>query len=125
MKVTSEAAFETAIEAVLLGAGYTRLEGKGFDRERAIFPGGALAFIQTTQAKVWGKLEALHGGQTGERVLEALCKWLDTRCASDTLRHGFKGFVKTTRSSGARRNRAAAVVTAAVTGQIPLEAMRP
>ena len=46
MKTTSEAAFETAIEAVLLGGGYARVEGKGFDRERAIFPDEALAFIR-------------------------------------------------------------------------------
>ena len=45
VKSTSEAAFETAIEAVLLGDGYARIDGKGFDRERAIFPEGALAFI--------------------------------------------------------------------------------
>ena len=38
MKQTSEAAFEIAIEAVLLGQGYTRVDAKGFDRERAIFP---------------------------------------------------------------------------------------
>jgi type I restriction enzyme R subunit len=61
MKTTSEAAFETAIESVLLGAGYTRLDGKGLERERAIFPDESLAIIQETQAKVWGKLEALHG----------------------------------------------------------------
>jgi len=95
MKATSEAAFETAIESVLLGAAYTRRDGKGLDRERAIFPGEALAFIQATQAKVWGKLEALHGGQTGERVLEALCKWLDTHGTLNTLRHGFRAFGKT------------------------------
>jgi len=52
MKTTSEAAFETAIEAVLLGGGYARVEGKGFDRERAIFPDEALAFIRATQGKV-------------------------------------------------------------------------
>lgn len=97
MKQTSEAAFETAIEAVLLDQGYSRVDGKGFDRERAIFPDEALAFIQATQAKVWGKLEALHGGQTGERVLEALCKWLDTHGTLDTLRHGFKCFGRTLR----------------------------
>lgn len=77
-KSTSEAAFETAIEAVLLGAGYTRVDDQGFDRERAVFPAEALAFIRATQAKLWEKLEALHGEQTGARVLESLCKWLDT-----------------------------------------------
>lgn len=44
-----------------------------------------------------GKLEALHGEQTGARVLEALCKWLDTHGALATLRHGFKCFGKTLR----------------------------
>lgn len=81
MKRTSEAAFETAIEASLLVDGYTRVDAKGFDRERAIFPDEALAFIRATQTKVWDKLEALHGEQTGTRVLESLCKWLDTHGA--------------------------------------------
>lgn len=97
MKRTSEAAFETAIETVLLGDGYTRLDAKGFDRERAIFPEEALAFIRATQTKVWEKLEALHGEQTGARVLESLCKWLDTHGTLATLRHGFKCFGRTLR----------------------------
>lgn len=97
MKPTSEAAFETAIESVFLADGYGKVDGKGFDRERAFFPAEALAFIQTTQAKVWEKLEALHGEQTGERVLEALCKWMDTHGVLATLRHGFKCFGKTLR----------------------------
>ncbi|KFB66763.1 type I restriction endonuclease [Candidatus Accumulibacter vicinus] len=97
MKRTSEAAFETAIESVLLGEGYTPLDGTGFDRERAIFPDEALDFIRATQAKVWEKLTALHGEQTGTRVLESLCKWLDTHGTLATLRHGFKCFGKTLR----------------------------
>ncbi|BCU05976.1 type I restriction endonuclease subunit R [Allochromatium tepidum] len=97
MKRTSEAAFETAIEAALLADGYTRLDGKGFDRERAIFPEEALAFIRATQGKEWAKLEALHGGETGARVLESLCKWLDTHGALATLRHGFKCYGRTLR----------------------------
>lgn len=97
MKSTSEAAFETEIEAVLLSTGYIRFDGKGFDKERSIFPDEALAFIRTTQAKLWDKLEALHGTKTSERVLESLCKWLDTHGALTTLRHGFKCFGKTLR----------------------------
>ena len=97
MNTTSEAAFETAIESVLLDAGYNRLDSKGFDRERAIFPVEVLAFIQATQDNGWKKLEALHGEQTGERVLESLCKWLDTHGTLAVLRHGFKCFGKTLR----------------------------
>lgn len=97
MKRTSEAAFETAIEAVLLGDGYAHVDGKGFDRERAIFPAEAIAFIQATQSEVWKKLDALHGEQTAARVLESLCKWLDTHGTLATLRHGFKCFGRTLR----------------------------
>lgn len=97
MKQTSEAAFEIAIESVLLANGYTRIGGKRFDRERAIFPDEALDFIRATQGKVWEKLEALHGEQTGARALESLSKWLDTHGALATLRHGFKCFGKTLR----------------------------
>ena len=97
MKRTSEAAFETAIEAVLLADGYNQIAALDFDRERAIFPDEALAFIRATQGKVWDKLEVLHGEQTGARVLESLCKWLDTYGALATLRHGFKCFGKTLR----------------------------
>jgi type I restriction enzyme R subunit len=97
MKRTSEAAFETAIEAVLLDDGFNRVPPKEFDRERAIFASEALAFIKSTQSGVWQKLEALHGTQTDERVLESLCKWLDVHGTLATLRHGFKCFGKTLR----------------------------
>jgi len=123
MKRTSEAAFETAIAVVLLGEGSTRGDGKGFDRERAIFPDEASAFIRTMQHKVWKKLESLHAKQTGARVLKSPCKWLVVNGTLATPRHGFKGFGKTTRFAGARKERRAALITAAVTGQIPLEEM--
>jgi type I restriction enzyme R subunit len=97
MKQTSEAAFETAIEIVLLADGYQKLPSKGFDSERAIFPEVVLGFIRTTQEKIWGKLYALHGEKTDERVLDALCKWMDTHGVLTTLRHGFKCFGKTLR----------------------------
>jgi type I restriction enzyme R subunit len=97
MKRTSEAAFETAIDIVLSHNGYKSVDGKSFDRSRAIFPDEALAFIQATQTKVWEKLTALHADQTGERVLDSLCKWLDTHGTLATLRHGFKCFGKTIR----------------------------
>jgi len=97
MKPTSEAAFETAIEAVLLADSYEKLASSVFDRERTIFPEVALEFIRTTQPKTWEKLEALHGEETGERVLASLCKWLDTYGTLPTLRHGFKCFGKTLR----------------------------
>ena len=91
----SEAAFETVIEAHLLGNGYVPVAGEGFDRERAIFPETVLAFIRETQPKEWAKLETLHGDKTDEQVLGDLCKWMDTNGALATLRHGFKCYGRT------------------------------
>ena len=91
----SEAAFETVIEAHLLGNGYVPINREGFDRERAIFPETVLAFIRETQPKEWAKLEALHGDKTGDQVLGDLCKWMDTNGALATLRHGFKCYGRT------------------------------
>ena len=95
MKRTSEAAFETVIEAHLLANGYVPVPRDGFDRERAIFPDTALEFIRETQPKEWAKLESLHGDKTGEQVLTDLCKWMDTNGSLATLRHGFKCYGRT------------------------------
>jgi len=92
----SEAAFETVIEAHLLGHGYKRITD-GYDRVRAIFPELVIQFIQRTQPKEWAKLEALHSQKTAELVLADLCKWMDTYGALHTLRHGFKCYGRTLR----------------------------
>ena len=95
--VLSEAAFESVIESHLLSANYTPISRNGFDKERAIFPETALAFIQETQPSDWAKLQALHGAKTGQQVLEDLCKWMDLNGSLATLRHGFKCYGRTLR----------------------------
>ena len=95
MSQTSEAAFETVIEAYLLANGYASVAGDDFDRERAIFSDAVLAFIRETQPREWARLEALHGTGTGEQVLTDLCKWMDDYGSLATLRHGFKCYGRT------------------------------
>ena len=97
MTAISEAAFETVLSDTLLDQGYETIESAAFDRERAIFPAVALDFIQKTQPDQWSRLEALHGGKTGERVLYDLCKWMDTYGSLATFRHGFKCYGRTLR----------------------------
>ena len=97
MNRTGESAFETVIEAHLLGNGYVSVPGRGFDRERAVFPEVALGFIRETQPDAWTRLEALLGERTGEQVLADLCKWMDRNGALATLRHGFKCYGRTLR----------------------------
>ncbi|MEN6427283.1 MAG: DEAD/DEAH box helicase family protein [Phycisphaerales bacterium] len=93
----TEGTFETVIETYLLDHGYVTISREGFDRGRAIFPEIVLAFIKETQPKEWSKLEALHGGKTGEQVLSDLCKWMDANGSLATLRHGFKCYGRTLR----------------------------
>ena len=99
MKRTTEAAFETVIEAHVLENGYGSVAGEGFDRERAIFPEMVLTFIRETQPKEWAKLEALHGDRTGDQILGDLCKWMDVHGSLATLRHGFKCYGRTLRAA--------------------------
>ena len=99
MNPTTEAAFETVIEAHLLENGYVSVAEDGFDRERAIFPATVLAFIRETQPQAWAKLEALHGDRTGEQILTDLCKWMDANGSLATLRHGFKCYGRTLRAA--------------------------
>ena len=99
MKRTTEAAFESVIEAHLLAHGYISVAGDGFDRERAIIPETILTFIRETQPKEWAKLEALHGDKTGEQVLGDLCKWMEIHGSLATLRHGFKCYGRTLRAA--------------------------
>ena len=97
MTPTTEAAFESVIEAHLLESGYVPIGSYGFDRDRAIFPNTVLGFIRETQPTDWAKLEAQLGEQTGEQVLADLCKRMDDQGALATLRHGFKCYGRTLR----------------------------
>ena len=97
MNPTTEAAFESVIEAHLLANGYVAVPDEGFDRSRAIFPRTVLDFIRKTQPDEWAKLEAQLGEQTGEQVLADLCKRMDDQGALAVLRHGFKCYGRTLR----------------------------
>jgi type I restriction enzyme R subunit len=95
----SESAFETVIEAYLLQHGYISVERESFDRDRAIFPETVLRFIRETQPAEWAKLEALHAEKTEEQILADLCKWMDANGSLATLRHGFKCYGRTLRTT--------------------------
>ncbi|MEX2577544.1 MAG: type I restriction endonuclease [Verrucomicrobiales bacterium] len=86
----TEEPFEIAIADHLLGKGWSALSPEAFDRERAIFPETVLAFIEETQPKAWSKLQALHGDNTGDTILQELCRWMDKQGCLTVLRHGFK-----------------------------------
>ena len=99
MKRTTDAAFETVIEAHLFQNGYVPVARERFDRKRAIFPETILAFIRETQPKDRARLESLYGDKTGEHVLSDLCTGMDIHGWRPTLRHGFKCYGRTLRAA--------------------------
>ena len=108
---TKELAFETVIEAHLLQHGHECVPADAIDRERAIFPQTALAFIRETQPPEWAKPEALHGDKAAEQILTDLCKWMDV--------NGSLATPLTASASPANFiSRRAALISAAVTGAI-------
>lgn len=91
---TKEIAFEKSIEDVLLKTGYQALSSQSFDKERAIFPEQIIAFIKTTQAKEWNKLESILKENTAHQIIYDLTKWIELHGILSTLRHGFKCYGK-------------------------------
>lgn len=90
MNITSENAFETAIvECLLESGGYNTGDASAFSAELGMFKAEVLQFLQTTQAKQWDKLAAIHGEDISNRVIARLYKEMDLRGALDVIRNGF------------------------------------
>jgi type I restriction enzyme R subunit len=68
-----------------------------WDKERALFPAQAFAFIQETQPTLWEQMKTLHGVGLEPLLLGTLVKELDTKGSLHVLRHGFKFYGKTFR----------------------------
>ena len=89
---TTEQAFESTVESMLLEAGWHAGDLGEWDVERALFPARAVAFIRETQPDEWARLAGLHGDDLEARIVETLARELDTKGSLDVLRHGFKFF---------------------------------
>jgi type I restriction enzyme R subunit len=95
MKTTSEHAFETYVEEILLThGGWTSGNLAEWDKERALFPAQVYAFIADTQPKLWKEMRDLHGTGLEVMVLATLVKELDAKGSLHILRHGFKFYGK-------------------------------
>ena len=95
MKTTTEHAFETYVEEILLKHGGWRAGNLAeWDKERALFPSQVFAFIEDTQPKLWTEMRDLHGTGLESMLLATLVKELDTKGSLHILRHGFKFYGK-------------------------------
>jgi type I restriction enzyme R subunit len=95
---TTEAAFESYVEEILLATGAWKSGTNAeWDKELALFPAQVCAFVQDTQPKLWEEMRKLHGSGLESLLITALCKELDAKGSLHVLRHGFKFFGKTFR----------------------------
>jgi type I restriction enzyme, R subunit len=94
---TSEKAFETYVEQILLAKGWQQGSVSEWDQERALFPGQIVAFIAATQPQLWEAMRGQHGAQLESMLLSTLVKELTIKGSLDVLRHGFKFYGKTFR----------------------------
>lgn len=92
---TTEHAFETYVEEILLTrGGWTCGSNAEWDKERALFPAQVFAFIEETQPTLWADMRALHASGLETMLLTTLVKELNAKGALHVLRHGFKFYGK-------------------------------
>ena len=95
---TSERAFETHVEAVLLQqSGWRSGTNAEWDVERALFPVRVCAFVEATQPALWAEMRELLGVGLESLLVNSLVKELDAKGTLHVLRHGFKFYGKTFR----------------------------
>ena len=94
---TTEQAFESTVESMLLDAGWHAGDLGEWDVDRALFPARAVAFIRETQPDEWARMAGLHGDDVEARIVETLARELDTKGSLEVLRHGFKFYGRTFR----------------------------
>src|ERR1017187_8329568 len=93
---TTERAFETYVEEILLTTGgWTSGTNAEWDKERALFPAQVFAFLQQTQTNLWAEMKGLHGAGLEVLLLNTLVKELNTKGSLLVLRYGFKFYGKT------------------------------
>ncbi|HHE07851.1 MAG TPA: type I restriction endonuclease subunit R [Chlorobaculum parvum] len=97
MKQTTETAFESYVEQMLLAKGWTPGKVSGWDQERALFSQEITDFIAATQPELWEAMQGQLGGQLNTMLIDALVKELAIKGSLHVLRHGFKFYGKTFR----------------------------
>lgn len=92
MSITKESAFESNIEAHLLGHDWHQVNPAAYDRKAGVFGEEIIAFVQSSQPKAWRQLVTRHGGESTarEKFLKVVVDALDHRGAISVLRSPVK-----------------------------------
>ena len=87
---TSERAFESAVEAMLLEGGWVRGDRSEWDVDLALFPARAVAFMAAAQPELWERLTGRLGDRLEGLVMEQLVRELGLKGVLGVLRRGFR-----------------------------------
>lgn len=96
----TEKCFEEAIvEHTLLAKSYVKRTATDFDADKALFPADVIAWVQTSQPKVWSALQKALGAEDAIKanLLKSLMDELADAGSLHVLRHGFKCYGKQVR----------------------------
>ncbi len=97
MLQTTEKAFESYVEQMLLTKGWQAGSVKDWDKELALFPSQIIDFIAATQTPLWNSMHEQHGSNLQAMLIKELVKELAFKGSLHVLRHGFKFYGKTFR----------------------------
>mgnify|MGYP000863434666 FL=1 len=87
----TEQHFENEIEhSLLTEGGYQQGSAKDYEKSTALFPADVVAFIQTTQPKLWARLEMLFKDKAQDELIKALNQELNIKGSLNVLRNGFR-----------------------------------
>lgn len=87
----TEQHFENEIEhSLLTEGGYQQGFAKDYEKSTALFPADVVAFIQTTQPKLWARLEMLFKDNAQDELIKALNQELNIKGSLNVLRNGFR-----------------------------------
>lgn len=89
--VTTERAFEDAIEAALLAHGYQQRAATDYDRALCLDPDPLIDFLNATQPKTWATFKQQHGDDARSKLVHRVASEVAKRGVLDVLR----GRVKT------------------------------
>ena len=87
----TEQHFENEIEhSLLTEGGYQQGLAKDYEKSTALFPADVVVFIQTTQPKLWERLEMLFKDKAQDELIKALNQELNIKGSLNVLRNGFR-----------------------------------
>ena len=87
----TEPYFENESESSLLTeGGYQQGLAEDYEKSTALFPADVVAFVQTTQPKLWARLEMLFKDKAQDELIKALNQELNIKGSLKVLRNGFR-----------------------------------